>query len=118
MMTKQTKLTDRRRAVLAAVMGFTNTGQPNPSRKEVERLFANADWRLQRWPDTKAIELCESSMTSLCQHLCENDEMHEMFLEEARWWFKDKQNLRNATEESVAKIWPDIAALCKEGEIK
>jgi hypothetical protein len=108
-----TKLTDRRRAVLAAVLAFTNIGQPNPRPEEVQRLFKNADWWLQR-QSVDGLLLCESAMTSLCQHLCENDDMLEMFLTEARWWYKDKDNLKGKTEEYVAKIWPDIAALCKE----
>jgi len=106
----RTPVTPLRRAIMAAVLGFTNTGQPNPTRQEIEQLFRDAAWREQRWGHVDLDDVVDSAMTSLCQGLCESDEMLDNFLEEARWWYTDKEeSLRY--EEEVRLVWPDVAAL-------
>jgi hypothetical protein len=94
-----TQLTEQQRMLLAAVLGGTNLGMSNPSKQEVSRASRN--------------ESLDAMIYSLWSGSMDSDEMEKGFLDECRWWFKDKQNLNNKriTVEYIQRVWPDIHAL-------
>jgi hypothetical protein len=76
------KLDEMAYVILAGVFALTNMGQPLPTQSSIENAIK--DYRNPRINWT-----IESSAIHFCGHLYESDEHEEIFLNEAKGWYKE-----------------------------
>jgi len=95
-----TKITELERTVLAAWFARSNMGQ-NPFKRDrlIELLTPK-----ERWPLT-----LQSAVITICGEFMESDEHEDIFLKEAKGWFKDfGPRGKYKTREAIIKTWPDV----------
>lgn len=99
--------------ILAGIFSVTNLGQPLPPVRDVQNLretFGSAPrWRapyprVGKLDKVMARSMLDASVTTFCQHLCETDEMLEMFMEEGKAW---AERLSVMSVEKIETTWPD-----------
>jgi hypothetical protein len=99
-----TKLTKNQLALMSAILGVSNAGS--------DHLFEGhrADWTVDRiknrYGAASRILTVDGVTTNLVAGLCENEEMLDMFVEEARSWV---DRLRPMTVEKIKSTWPRYA---------
>jgi hypothetical protein len=73
----------------------------NPIKRERLIDLLNPD---RKWPLT-----LQSAVITICGEFMESDEHEEMFLDEAKSWYRDfGPRGKHKTRESILKVWPDI----------
>lgn len=98
------RLTYNQMAVMAAILGVSNAGSDHLFRGKKPEVTPE---RVKQMTAGRTVVEVDSVTTQIVSGLCENEEMLDMFLEEARSWV-DK--LSSMTVEQVKDTWPDYAA--------
>lgn len=90
--------------VWAAVFGLTNHGMPMPSAYEMRMYRSNA----------KHGASLQAMVNHVCAQFMESDDHYEMFLDEARSWFKD---LQDQELEYIFNTWPGKREVWEASEV-
>lgn len=100
---KSRKLTPRELTVMAAVFARSNMGMNLPEKKEVERLMQDRETLGRIIEPT-----LDTAVVAFCERFMESDEHYDMFMQEAKGWYKD---LKKDRVGYLVRVHGDIAAL-------
>lgn len=90
--------------ILAAIFARSNMGMGYPTKKLVEQLKVNKDWRTKEY----APVILEVAVADICGRFMESEQHQGWFEQEARSWLND---LKRETCESLAQVHSGIAEL-------
>ena len=95
-----TPTTERERVILSGLFALLNCGHTAP--KDLDSLAA----RMHR---AKVLTV-DGAAYQFCAEYCENDEMLDMYLTEARHWYKGTFSKKKYSREEITRIWPQHAS--------
>ena len=96
MKTKTETMSPERLALVAALLGYSNCGQGTPEKRLIEWAIRNPSKNVG------------SVITVFAAQLCENDEMLDGFIAEAKSWVGIVKRMRAA---KTARLYPDVWAI-------
>jgi len=94
-----TPTTERERVILSGLFALLNCGHTAPD--DLESIVAY----LHR---AKTLTV-DGAAYQFCAHYAENDEMMEMYSQEAQHWYKSTFSKKKYSREEITRIWPQHA---------